>query len=112
MSADNLALALMALDDAAVRDRVRNNDLSAIGVDLSAKEEALLKAAADEDDDPEVAGFDASASAFYAAASTVPGNLVSGTVANNFKSFVSNKFGGIGSTVSIGCACPPKKGMA
>jgi len=109
MSADSLAVALMALDDPQVRDRVREGDFTAFHPDvtLSAKEEELVQAAAAEEIDPEVAGFDASSSAFFHAASLVPGNVVSAPVSNSFRSFMGGKFGGIGGAMNSGCACPP-----
>jgi hypothetical protein len=109
MSADSLAVALMALDDPDVRERVRNGDLTAFhpDVSLASNEEELVKAAAAEEIDPEVAGFDASSSAFFRAASLVPGNVLSGPVSNNFKIFMQEKFGGIGGSMAGNCACPP-----
>jgi hypothetical protein len=109
MSSDSLAVSLMALDDPAVRERVRNGDFTALHADvaLSAKEEELLRAAAAEDLNPEVAGFDAASSAFFAAASQVPGNVVSSPVASHFQSFMNNKFGNLGSAMGPTCACPP-----
>lgn len=109
MSADSLAVALMAIEDPGIREAVRGGDLNVFHEDvvLSAKEEELIKAAAAEELDPEVAGFDASSSAFYRAASSVPGNLVSAPVSKNFQSFMQNKFGGIGSMMGGGCVCPP-----
>jgi len=114
MSADSLAVALMALDDPEVRERVRQGDLTAFHPDvvLSAKEEELIKAVAEEEIDPEVAGFDASSSAFFHAASLVPGNVVSQPVALHFRSFMGNKFGGIGGAMNTGCACPPMGSLA
>ena len=109
MSADSLAVALMALDDRALRDQVRQGDMSGFhpDVELTADEEELIMAAAAEEIDPEVAGFDAANSAFFQAASTVPGNVLSAPVAHSFQSFMTNKFRGIGSSMSQGCACPP-----
>jgi hypothetical protein len=109
MSADSLAVALMALDDPDVREKVRAGDFSGFHPDvvLSAKEEGLVKAAAEEEADPEVAGFDAGSSAFFQAASTVPGNVLSAPVANAFQSFMGTKVGGLGSAMSGPCSCPP-----
>lgn len=109
MSADSLAVALMALDDPEVRDRVRAGDMTAFhpDVSLTTREEELVRAAAEEEIDPEVAGFDVSSSAFFHAASLVPGNVLSGPVSNNFKIFMQGKFGGIGGSMAGGCACPP-----
>lgn len=109
MSADSLAVALMALDDPGVRDRVRAGDMAAFHPDvvLSAKEEQLIRAAAEEEIDPEVAGFDASSSAFFAAARGVPGNVLSAPVSESFKSFMGMKYAGLGSSMSGGCSCPP-----
>jgi hypothetical protein len=109
MSSDSLAVALMALDDPQVRDRVRAGDMGAFHpeVQLSSHEEELIKAAAQEEINPEVAGFDASSSAFMNAASFVPGNVISAPVANSFRSFMGTKFGGIGSAQEGPCACPP-----
>ena len=109
MSADSLAVALMALDDPGIRDQVRQGDMSGFHPDvvLTSHEEELIKAAAAEEIDPEVAGFDAASSAFFNAAATVPGNVLSAPVAHNFQSFMGNKFGSIGSSMNSGCACPP-----
>ena len=109
MSTDSLAVALMALDDPAVRAKVRNGDFSGFHPDvvLSSKEEQLVKAAAEEEADPEVAGYDASSSALFNAASTVPGGVVSAPVAHAFQSFMSTKFAGLGSAQAGPCACPP-----
>src|SRR3954469_16575296 len=101
MSADSLAVGLMALDDPAVRAQIQQADFSGLhpDVQLSAKEEKLLIAAAKEDLDTEVAGYDASSSAFFAAASGVPGNVISGPVAQHFQSFMTNKFAKFGSAL-------------
>lgn len=109
MAADSLAVALMALDDDTTRDRIRQGDFSTLpdDVQLSAAEEQLVIAAAAEEADPEVAGFDASSSAFFHAARQVPGNVLSAPVSNNFKIFMANKFGGLGSAMDVSCACPP-----
>lgn len=109
MSTDSLAVALMALDDPEVRTKVRNGDFSGFHPDvvLSSKEEQLVKAAAEEEADPEVAGFDASQSAFFHAASTVPGGVLSAPVAHAFQSYMSIKFAGLGSAMAGPCACPP-----
>jgi len=109
MSADSLAVALMAIEDPEIREKARNGDMSGFHPDvvLSAKEESLIQAAAAEELDPEVAGFDASSSAFYRAASQVPGNIVSAPVQAGFQDFMNNKFGGIGSMMGGGCVCPP-----
>jgi len=109
MSADSLAVALMAIEDPGIREAVRGGDMSVFheDVQLSAKEEQLIKDAAAEELDPEVAGFDASSSAFYRAASQVQGNVMSGPVQSGFTSFMNGKFGGIGSMMGGGCVCPP-----
>ena len=54
-----------------------------------------------------MAGFDAASSAFFNAASLVPGNVLSGPVSNNFKIFMQAKFAGVGRSMDAGCACPP-----
>ena len=74
---------------------------------LSSKEESLLKAAAAEEIDPETSGFDAGSSAFFTAASAVPGNVISAPVANAFQSYMGGKVGGLGSALAGPCACPP-----
>jgi hypothetical protein len=113
MSADSLAVALMALEDPTIRDQIKRSDFTGLhpDVQLSSKEERLLVAAAAEDLDPEVAGFDASSSAFFNAASGVPGNIISGPVANNFQSFMSNKFSKFGGALMGPCACPPMQSV-
>jgi hypothetical protein len=114
MSTDSLAVALMALDDPAVRAKVRNGDFSGFHPDvvLSAKEERLLKAAAEEESDPEVAGFDAGSSAFFQAASTVPGGVLSAPVAQAFQSYMTVKTAGLGSALAGPCSCPPMGAIA
>jgi len=108
MAADDVARALMALEDEAVRTQVRNGDLSALGdLRLSAKEEELVKGAAEEEPDPEVAGFDWSSSHTFAAMNYVKGNIFSPAVQGNFVSFAQSRFGGIGSVAGPGCQCPP-----
>ena len=109
MSSDSLAVALMALDDPAVRAQVREGDFSGLHPDvvLSSKEERLLQAAAAEEIDPETSGFDAGSSAFYQAASQVPGNVLSAPVAQAFQNFMGTKVGGLGSALAGPCACPP-----
>lgn len=109
MSADSLAVGLMALDDPAIREQIKEGDFSGLhpDVQLSSKEEQLLIAAAKEDLDTEVAGYDASSSAFFHAASGVPGNILSGPVATHFQTFMSNKFQKFGSALMGPCACPP-----
>lgn len=109
MSADSLAVGLMALEDPTVRAQIQTGDFSGLhpDVQLSSKEEQLLIAAAREDLDTEVAGYDASSSAFFHAASGVPGNIISGPVANQFQSFMTNKFTKFGSALMGPCACPP-----
>jgi hypothetical protein len=107
MSADSLAVALMALDDPDTRDKVRAGDLSAFhpDVQLDADEERLVRAAAEEELDPEVAGYDAAASALFGAASSVQGNLTSGPVQNSFQEYMGNKFGGLHSAMAGPCSC-------
>jgi hypothetical protein len=114
MSTDSLAVALMALDDPEVRAKVRNGDFSGLHPDvaLSAKEEQLLKAAAEEEADPEVAGFDAGSSAFFQAASSVPGGVLSAPVANAFQSFMTTKVSHLGSALAGPCSCPPMASIA
>jgi hypothetical protein len=114
MSTDSLAVALMALDDPGVRDKVRSGDFSGFHPDvvLSSKEEQLVKAAAEEESDPEVAGYDASSSALFNAASTVPGGVISAPVAGAFQSYMSTKFGHLGSAMAGPCACPPMSASA
>jgi hypothetical protein len=109
MSADSLAVALMAIDDPAVREKVKAGDFSGLhpDVQLTSGEQELVKAAAAEEVDPEVAGFDAANSAFFHAASMVPGNVLSGPVAHSFQGFMQDKFAGIGGSMATGCACPP-----
>ena len=109
MSADSLAVALMAMDDPTIRSQISSGDFSGLhpDVQLSSKEEQLLIAAAREENDPEVAGYDAASSAFFAAASGVPGNILSGPVANNFQSFIGDKWKNLGSALMGPCACPP-----
>jgi|GEM_PF-6968500 len=113
MAADSLAVALMALDDEHIREHIRNGDFSVLHPDvvLSAREEELLKAAAAEEIDPEVAGFDAASSAFFQAARMVPGNVLSAPVAESFQSYMAAKFRGLGSAMDMNCACPPMNGM-
>jgi hypothetical protein len=114
MSTDSLAVALMALDDPEIRAKVRNNDFSGFHPDvvLSSNEEKLVKAAAEEENDPEVAGYDASSSALFNAASQVRGGIVSSPVANAFQGFMGNRFGGLGSAMAGPCACPPMGAQA
>jgi len=114
MSTDSLAVALMALDDPEIREKVRNGDFSGFHPDvvLSAKDERLLKAAAEEEIDPEASGFDAGTSAFFEAASTVQGGVVSAPVANAFQSFMTVKMGSLGSALAGPCACPPMASVA
>lgn len=109
MSTDSLAVALMALDDPELRAKVRNGDFSGFHPDvvLSSNEERLLKAAAEEEIDPEATGFDAGSSAFFRAASSVPGGVLSTPVANAFQSFMSHKVGHVGSAMTGPCSCPP-----
>jgi hypothetical protein len=108
MSADSLAVALMAIEDPEVRAKAASGDMSGFhpDVQLSADEVELVRAAAAEEADPEVAGFDASSSAFYRAASRVPGNILSAPVQSSFKAFMGSKFN-IGGAMGGGCACPP-----
>lgn len=108
MSADSLAVALMAIEDPDLRSRAANGDMSGFhpDVQLDAEEADLVRAAAAEEVDPEVAGFDASSSAFYHAASRVPGHLSSEPVQASFQSFMAGKFN-IGAGMGGGCACPP-----
>jgi len=112
MSADSLAVALMALDDPVVRAKVRSGDMTGFhpDVELSANEQKLIKAAAEEEIDPEVAGFDAANSAFFHAASQVPGNVLSAPVSSSFKTFMGARFGSISGPMAAGCQCPPPKG--
>lgn len=109
MSTDSLAVALMALDDPNVRAKVRNDDFSALHPDvvLSSNEERLLKAAAEEEIDPEASGFDAGSSAFFHAASSVPGGVLSAPVAHAFQNFMSTRVGHLGSAMTGPCSCPP-----
>lgn len=109
MSTDSLAVALMALDDPEVRAKARDGDFSGFHSDvvLSSKEEQLVRAAAEEEADPEVAGYDASSSALFNAASTVPGGVISAPVAGAFQSYMGSKFGHVGSAMAGPCACPP-----
>ena len=108
MSADSLAVALMAIEDPDIRSRAAKGDMTGFhpDVQLDADEAELVKAAAGEESDPEVTGFDASSSAFYRAASRVPGNLVSQPVQSHFQSFMATKFN-ISAGMGGGCACPP-----
>jgi len=109
MSTDSLAVALMALDDPDVRAKARNVDFSGFHPDvvLSSKEESLVRAAAEEEQNPEVAGYDAASSALFHAASTVPGGIVSAPVAQAFQGYMAGKFQGLGSAMAGPCACPP-----
>jgi len=112
MSADGLAVALMALDDPEVRDRVRNGDFSAFhpDVQLDDEEKRMISAAAAEELDPEVAGFDGGSSALFNVAGHIQGNLSSGPLQGSFQSFMSNKFNHLGSAMAGPCSCMASKG--
>jgi hypothetical protein len=70
VAADDVAEALMAMQDGAKREAVRAGDVDALGLPgLSMDERELVRAAAE--DDPEVAGFDWVASNSYNAFSYV-----------------------------------------
>ncbi|HLN17471.1 MAG TPA: hypothetical protein VK277_12070 [Acidimicrobiales bacterium] len=114
MSSDSLAVALMAIDDPTVRAQVAEGNFSGLHADvvLSSREEDLLKAAAKEEIDPETSGFDAGSSAFFQAASQVPGNVLSAPVAHAFQGFMGGKVGGLGSAMAGPCACPPMGSIA
>jgi hypothetical protein len=114
MSTDSLAVALMALDDPEVRAKVRDGDFSGLHPDvvLSSKEERLLRAAAEEELDPETSGFDAGSSAFFQAASAVPGGVLSAPVAEAFQSFMTTKVSHLGSALAGPCSCPPMGAIA
>lgn len=104
MAGDDVARGLMALEDESVRRRVRGGDLSALGdVQLSAKEEDLVKGAAREEADPEVAGFDWSSSNTFAAMNYAKGNIFSPAVQHNFMNFAQSRFGGIRGVAAAGC---------
>lgn len=116
MAADDVAMALVAMEDAQVRQRVRKGDLDALGdLRLSSKEEQLVKAAASEEADPEVEGFEWGSSATFAAIGYAQGNIYDGGVQKRFAGYVGGRYGAIGDARQANCVCPPKKpasGMA
>jgi hypothetical protein len=99
----------MALEDESVRRRVRSGDLSALGdLQLSAKEEDLVKGAAEDEAVPKVAGFDWSSPKTFAAMTSVKGNIFSPAVSDNYTHFVESRFGGIQGVAAAACQRPPK----
>lgn len=108
MAADDVARALMALEDPGVRSRVRAGDMGALGdVALSAKEEGLVRGAASEEANPDVEGFEWGSSSMFAATQYVRGNVLDGGVQGSFTKFISGRYGGIGAALGSGCVCPP-----
>jgi hypothetical protein len=99
------------MDDEEVRARVREGDFSALGdLRLSAREESLVRGVAQEEVDPEVAGFDWGSSNTFAAMSYVRGNMYSSELQGNYVNFASSRYGGVSSALGTGCACPPMPG--
>lgn len=113
MPADDVARALMALDDEGVRDRVRGGDMAALGdLQLSAKEEGLVKAVASEEMDPEVSGFEWGSSSMFQAASYVQGNMFDAGLQSSYKSYLGSRYGNVSGMLNSGCACPPMGAQA
>jgi len=108
MSADDVAMALIAMEEQDVRQKVRDGDLEALGsLKLSAKEEKLVRDAAEEEADPDVEGFEFGSSATFGAVQYSVGNIYDPGVQKSFSSMVASRYGNIGGAVAGPCACPP-----
>jgi hypothetical protein len=94
MAADDVALALIAIDEPGIRQQVQTGDLTALGtLDLSEDEKGLVREAAG--DEPDVSGFDWTASSYLNAFSYLASNrsAISDRVRSQFSSFFEQRYG-------------------